>query len=143
MENLNTKMSLLDAERLDKVDNKLQLLLQRVAQLNEKKNIVEDQEKLNKVNELFQMMSNWKDVSASVPALVERLSSLSELHQKALQFSSTLSRLDAEQSSLTESIQTSVTTLDDLKKKFEQNLESIKTNFENLNQRIQSIENKQ
>ncbi|RNA23256.1 dynactin subunit 2 isoform X2 [Brachionus plicatilis] len=143
VENLKTKMSLLDAERLDKVDNKLQILLQRVNQLNEKKGLVEDQEKLNRVNELFQMMSSWKDVSSTVPVLVERLSSLSELHQKALQFTSILSRLDAEQSSLTESIQTSSSTLNDLKNKFEQNLDSIKTNFENLNQRVLSIEGKQ
>lgn len=135
-------MAILDAERLDKVDNKMHLLLQRVNQLNEKKNLVEDQEKLNRVNELFQMMSSWKDVSASVPVLIERLSSLSELHQKALQFTSILSRLDAEQKDLSESIITNSETLNDLKNKFEQNLSSIKTNFENLNQRILSIEGK-
>lgn len=135
-------MGLLDAEKLDKVDTKMHLLLQRVNQLNEKKNIVEDQEKLSKVNELFQMMSGWKDISASVPVLIERLSSLSELHQKALQFTSILSRLDVEQKDLSESIKTSSETLNDLKNKFEQNLNSIKTNFENLNQRILSIEGK-
>jgi DNA repair ATPase RecN len=142
VESLSSKVNLLDGESLEKVDTRLQLLLQRVNQLSEKKNLVEDQEKLSRVNELFQMVSNWKDVSSTVPSLVARLSALNELHQKALQFASVLARLDTEQKSLTDSIHTSTTTLSEIKKNLEQNLDSIKTNFESLNQRVLSIQAK-
>ncbi|CAF0838503.1 unnamed protein product [Brachionus calyciflorus] len=142
VENLSDKMKMLESEGLEKVDTRLQVLLQRVNQLNDKKSLVEDQEKLNRVNELFQIISNWKDVSATVPTLVERLSALSDLHQKALQFTSVLTRLDTEQKSLIESIHTSSSTLSEIKKNLELNLGSIKTNFDSLNQRINSIESK-
>lgn len=69
---------------LEQIESRLQMINQRVNQLNDKKSLVDDQEKLNRVNELYQMVTKWKDVSANVPSIVERLSALNELHQKGL-----------------------------------------------------------
>lgn len=71
---------------LEQIESRLQMIYQRVNQLNDKKSLVDDQEKLNRVNELYQMVTKWKDVSANVPSVVERLSALNELHQKGLLF---------------------------------------------------------
>ena len=75
-------MNLLDTPALEQVELRLQIISQRMSQLNEKKTVFEDQEKLNRINELYQMVTKWKDASANVPSLVERLSALNDLHQK-------------------------------------------------------------
>ena len=82
VENLNSKLSLLDMPSLEQVESKLQIVSQRINQLNEKKSLIEDQEKMNRINELYAIVNNWKDVSASVPGIVERLSALNDIHQK-------------------------------------------------------------
>lgn len=82
VESLNTKINLIDSQTLEQIESRLQMISQRVSQLNDKKNLIEDQEKLNRVNELYTMISKWKDVSATVPAIVERLTALNDLHQK-------------------------------------------------------------
>lgn len=107
IEHLNTRVNLLDSASLDQIESRLHLLSQRVSQLNEKKVAIEDQEKLARVNELYSMITNWRDASATVPALVERLTALNDIHQKAFQFSSILSRLDSEQQSIKQTIETS------------------------------------
>ena len=70
VESLSTKIGLIET------------ITQRVNQLNEKKASIEDQEKINRVNELYLMVSKWKDISATVPSIVERLTALNEIHQK-------------------------------------------------------------
>ena len=84
VENLNSKLSLLDIQSLDQIESKLQIVMQRINQLNEKKSIVEDQEKLTRINELYGIVNNWKEVSASVPVIVERLAALNEIHLKGM-----------------------------------------------------------
>lgn len=80
------------------------MIVQRVNQLNDKKTVIEDQEKLQRVNELYSMIVKWKDFSAAVPAIVERLSALNELHEKAFQFASILTRLDSDQQAIKEKL---------------------------------------
>jgi dynactin-2 len=143
VENLNSKLSLLDVQSLEQIESKLQIVSQKVtSQLSDKKGVIEDQEKMLRINELYTMVNNWKDVSATVPTIVERLTALNEIHQKAFQFSSTLTRLDKEQQDTIKSIETSTDVLNHLKKSFETNLESIKANFDALNERILSIDPK-
>lgn len=136
VENLNSKMSLLDNSALEQVEHRLQIVNQRLTQLNEKKNLFEDQEKLNRINELYQMVVKWKDASSSVPSIVERLAALNDLHQKAFQFPAILNRLDTEQQSIDKKLTTSSDLLVQLKQNFESNLNSINKNFEVLMSRI-------
>ena len=79
---MSTKIGLIDNQALEQVESRLQTITQRVNQLNEKKASIEDQEKINRVNELYLMVSKWKDISATVPSIVERLTALNEIHQK-------------------------------------------------------------
>jgi hypothetical protein len=76
------KLSLLDGQSLDTIESRIQLITQKVNGLNEKKSVIENQEKLNRVNEVYKMLSNYKDMSAKVAVIVERLASLNEIHQK-------------------------------------------------------------
>ncbi len=73
-------------QSLEQVESKLQIISQNINKLNEKKSLIEDQEKMTRINELYTIVNNWKDVSASVPAIVERLSALNDIHQKGTFF---------------------------------------------------------
>lgn len=77
-------MSLIESQSLDLIESRLQMVAQRVNQLNEKKTLIDDNEKLNRVNELYSLLCSWKDLSALLPLIVERLSAFNELHQKGL-----------------------------------------------------------
>ena len=84
VENLSMKLSLLDGQSLDNIETRIQLIMQKVNGLNEKKAIIEDQEKLNRVNELYKTLSTYKDMSSKVSVIVERLTALNEIHQKGI-----------------------------------------------------------
>ena len=71
----------------------MQTVLQRVTQLNEKKTVIEDHEKLQRINELYTIISRWKDLSAAVPTIVERLAALNELHEKGRIFCFSLKKI--------------------------------------------------
>ena len=82
VENMSNKMSLIEKQSLEQTESRLQAISVRVSQLNDKKSLVEDQEKLNRVNELYTIVSKWKDMSALVPSIVSRLTALNDIHQK-------------------------------------------------------------
>lgn len=140
IESLSSKMNLIEKQSLEQTESRLQAVSSRVNQLNEKKSLVDDQEKLNRVNELYTMVSKWKDMSALVPSVVDRLSALNDVHQKAFEFPAILSRLNAEQDSIKQNLNTSTDVLKDLEKNFEANMASIKKNFDLLNEKINGSE---
>ncbi len=96
VEHLNMKMKLIDTQSIEIIESKLQWMIQKVNQLNEKKAVLDDNEKYNKINELYNKLVKWQDMFAMFPKLIERLASLNELHQQASHFATTLSRLDTE-----------------------------------------------
>jgi uncharacterized phage infection (PIP) family protein YhgE len=105
VENLSLKLNLLDNQSLDGIDSRIQLITQKVNSLNDKKSIIEDQEKLNRVNQLYKMLSNCKEMSTKVTTIVERLAALNEIHQRAFQFSTMLARMDNDQEVMKKSVE--------------------------------------
>lgn len=73
---------MVDNQSIDLIESRLQSVSQRVNQLNERKNSIEDHEKLNRVNELYNLLCKWKELSSELPSIVERLSSLDGIHKK-------------------------------------------------------------
>jgi dynactin 2 len=112
---LNSRLSLIEPSSLDALESRLQIVLQRLNQIGEKKSLVEDSERLARINEMYSLLSKWKDFSSLVPAVVERLNSLNELHEKALEFSKTLTRLDNEQQQMKQELDTGTVALNEVK----------------------------
>ena len=142
VEHLNGKFNLFDSNSLEQVESRLSTVLQKVNQLNEKKGLFDDREKMQRVNELYTMISDWKDASTMVPVVVDKLAALNEVHQKAFEFVSILNRLDSEQEEMKQQIQLGTDTLNKLKQTLDENLDSIKNNFNTLNDRILTIGSK-
>jgi len=136
LEQLTTRLNLLDGTNLEHIDMKLANVLARLNTINEKKTTVDEQDKQNKAVELFEMMSRWETMAANLPIIQQRLIALNELHQQAFQFSSTLSHYEAEQQALKTSLDTNEQLLKQLKTTFQSNLESLKTQLATIDQKL-------
>lgn len=131
-------MNLIDTQSIDIIESRLQWMIQKLNQLNEKKTLFDDNEKFNKINDLYSKLVKWQEMFQLLPNIIERLSSLSELHQQASQFVSILNRLDNEQLLIKQKLEANVDVVKQIKSNFDGNLKSIEKNIENLKNAVQS-----
>ncbi|XP_022310704.2 dynactin subunit 2-like isoform X2 [Crassostrea virginica] len=136
---LNTKLSLLEPANLDQVDVRLASVLQKLNQIAEKKSGQADLERQNKVSELYDMVKKWDSVRDTLPNVVDRLVSLKELHEQALQFSQLLSHLDTAQQEITTTLADHGDMMKKLQTMFKENSSTIQGNCESLDKRMKSL----
>ena len=136
---LNCRLGLLEPNHLDHIEGRLAALLQKLNTVSEKKVALEDTEKNNKIAELYEMMIANQAIATALPDVVERLDSLQSLHQQAMQFSKTLVQLDSLQQKIETNLSTNQKTLEETKRQFAQNLETIQKNFDNIDQRMNKL----
>ena len=136
---LNSRLGLLEPNHLDHIEGRLAALLQKLNTISEKKVALEDTEKNNKIAELYEMMIANQAIATALPDVVERLDSLQSLHQQAMQFSKTLVQLDSLQQKIETNLSTNQKTLEETKRQFAQNLETIQKNFDNIDQRMNKL----
>ncbi|GFT72091.1 dynactin subunit 2 [Nephila pilipes] len=136
---LSSKLNLLEPSILDQLEGRFAILHQCMQQAAEKKHQVEDAEKQNKIAELYELAKKVDEMSSSLPQVVERLVSLKELHEQALQFSKALTQLDATQQQITSSLKNNGTLLKEVQGTFLKNTEMIETNIASLNSRIAAL----
>jgi len=115
---------------------KLANVLARLNAINDKKTLVDEQDKQSKAVELFDMMSRWESMAANLPIIQQRLIALNELHQQAFQFSTALSHYEAEQQALKTSLNANDQLLKQLKTTFESNIDSLKSQLNNIDQKL-------
>ncbi|CAF0878074.1 unnamed protein product [Rotaria sp. Silwood1] len=136
LEQLTTRINLLDGTNVDHIDMKLANVLSRLNAINDKKTLVDEQDKQSKAVELFDMMSRWESMAASLPIIQQRLIALNELYQQAFQFSTALSHYEAEQQALKTSLDANDHLLKQLKTTFESNLVSLQSQLNNIDQKL-------
>ncbi|XP_048755747.1 dynactin subunit 2-like [Ostrea edulis] len=136
---LNSKLSLLETSNLDQVDVRLASVLQKLNQIGEKKSGQADLERQNKISELFDMVKKWDSVRDTLPHVVDRLVSLKELHEQALQFSQLLSHLDTAQQEISATLGAHGDMMKQLQVMFNDNSNTIKGNCDSLDQRIKAL----
>ncbi|XP_035226105.1 dynactin subunit 2-A-like [Stegodyphus dumicola] len=136
---LSSKLNLLDPNYLEQIESRLLVLHQCMAQISEKKQAVEDAEKQNKVAELYELAKKVDELSSSLPQVVQRLVSLKDLHEQALQFSKALTQLDTTEQQITNALKNNEVMLKEVQATFLKNIEMIETNITSLNARIQAL----
>jgi hypothetical protein len=96
VDQLQSRVALLDSTQLDGLDARLTALLQKLSQVRinigclifsqfqvaekKKEKLSDDSEK--RIAELFELMTKYESVCASLPAIVDRLRSLQKLHDQ-------------------------------------------------------------
>lgn len=140
---LNSKLSLLDASNTETVEARLNAVLQKMQKISEKKEeeAQADPDKQKKIGDLFELTKKWEATAESLPQVVDRLVSLKELHEQALQFSQTLSYLDTAQ----QEVKTNLAANSDMQKQLQTNLvdnnKVIQQNVESIEKRLKALEN--
>jgi len=136
---LMARVKMLDLGQMDLVEARLSSISHRLNQLNDKKETLEQAGKISKVSELYDLMSKWEPVSASLPSIVERLTLLKDLHEQALQFGQTMSRLDATQQQIETQLKSQTSLLKQVDGTVSGNVAVIQSNCESLANRLKAL----
>lgn len=138
---LETKMNLLDPEKLPQVDTRLQAVLNKLMEINKekKKSGAEAQGTNKKVDEIYETVQKWSSIGEVLPDLVERLEALNNLHTQASQFSSTLKSMETLQNEISSKLTNASTLQNQLQKSFAENSQTVQVNVASLEKRIQSL----
>ncbi|RXG53173.1 Dynactin subunit 2, partial [Armadillidium vulgare] len=84
VEILSSRLALLEPTHLDHVEGRLHAVHTRMNAISEKKTAVEDANKQSKVSELYDLMKKCEVLTAALPEIVDRLSSVENLHQEGV-----------------------------------------------------------
>ncbi|XP_014661552.1 PREDICTED: dynactin subunit 2-like [Priapulus caudatus] len=133
------KLALLEPANLDQVEGRLQAMNQKLKQIADKRSVVEDADAVNRVAALYELMMRWEQTTACLPAVVERMSALKDLHEQALQFSQALSYLDSVQQQLASSLHANEAQLKTVSGTFSDNMAAIRSNCESLDSRLKVL----
>ncbi|XP_067008388.1 dynactin subunit 2 [Anabrus simplex] len=141
---LNAKVSLLDTGHLDQVEGRLIALAEKMDTAAEKGAArAQDAERDRKIAELYELVkSSSEDLSALLPQTLDRMLALESLHQQALDFSRSLSQLEALQEQISGSLQDNDVYMKSVQQSFTQNVDCIKKNMASLETRINAITKK-
>lgn len=96
-------------------------------------------DKIVKVNELYELVKKWDSCADALPTIVDRLYTLQDLHQQAMEFSSSLKALETAQSELSGNVDSHGKMLKDVHKTFSANVDVIKGNVETLEKRMNAL----
>ncbi|XP_072307814.1 dynactin subunit 2 isoform X2 [Eucyclogobius newberryi] len=139
IELLQARVSALDSATLDQVEARLQSVLGKMNEIAKHKAAIEDAETQNKVTQLYDLVQKWDAVSTSVPQVVQRLVSVKELHEQAMQFGQLLTHLDTTQQMINHTLKDNNSLLTQVQQTMKENLAAIDENFAAIDQRIKKI----
>ncbi|CAD5111021.1 DgyrCDS373 [Dimorphilus gyrociliatus] len=136
---LASQISLLQPNTIDAVDARLQSVSFMLNQLKEQGPENIEAEKLAKVDEVKTLLEKYENVVDGLPLLVDRLSSLNELHQHALEFNTALTQLENSQGQIANLLQSHTDDLKELKTTMADNTKILQDNAAEIESKIKSI----
>ncbi|ELR52103.1 dynactin subunit 2 [Bos mutus] len=139
VELLQAKVGALDLAVLDQVEARLQSVLGKVNEIAKHKASVEDADTQSKVHQLYETIQRWSPIAASLPELVQRLVTIKQLHEQAMQFGQLLTHLDTTQQMIACSLKDNATLLTQVQTTMCENLSTIEGNFANIDERMKKL----
>ncbi|RWS17116.1 Dynactin subunit 2-A-like protein [Dinothrombium tinctorium] len=79
---MSARISQMDSSHLESIEARLKSLLNKLNQMSEKKAQLEDIEKQNKIDELYEIVMKNEKRSASMPLIATRLNALNDLQEQ-------------------------------------------------------------
>eukprot|EP00036_Acanthoecidae_sp_10tr_P008239 CAMPEP_0182916200 /NCGR_PEP_ID=MMETSP0105_2-20130417/795_1 /TAXON_ID=81532 ORGANISM="Acanthoeca-like sp., Strain 10tr" /NCGR_SAMPLE_ID=MMETSP0105_2 /ASSEMBLY_ACC=CAM_ASM_000205 /LENGTH=374 /DNA_ID=CAMNT_0025053129 /DNA_START=21 /DNA_END=1145 /DNA_ORIENTATION=+ len=142
-----TKMSLkLDAlteEGAATVRDRLEAVKNHVVEVEEKNKAAaenaEADEQMQRIDQLYQTAADLDKFSASIPTLIERLTTLKAIHEKGADFAKTVAGLENTQSKLQAMFSNDKATLEKLSATFADNMAQIEANFKATEDRMKAL----
>ncbi|CAG9865452.1 unnamed protein product [Phyllotreta striolata] len=142
-EQLSATASLLDSAQLDHIEGRLGNLAQKLETIAEKKKSSQkDDDKDKMILELYELVKNTEGVSKLLPQTIARLKALEQMHDKAIDFTKTLTQIELTQTEMAGHVQNNKMLLQGVQESFAVNLNEINSTVTNLDARIKAIKNK-
>ncbi|XP_044142247.1 dynactin subunit 2 isoform X2 [Bufo gargarizans] len=139
VEILQVKVNMLDVSSLDQVEARLQSVLGKMNEIAKQKSAVEDADTESKVHQLYDIVQKWDSMSGTLPQVVQRLVTLKQLHEQAMQFGQLLTHLDTTQQMISNSLKDNTTALAMVQKAMKENLATVEDNFAGIDSRIKKL----
>ncbi|KAK9744685.1 Dynamitin [Popillia japonica] len=137
---LSATASMLDSAQLDHIEGRLTALTQKLESVAEnKKQMSNDAEGDEKVQELYNIVKANENVSKILPETVERLTALKALHEKATDFATSLTQIELLQSEISSNVENNKNLLQGVQESFANNLNEINKTVMSLDRRIKEI----
>ncbi|KAF0980116.1 hypothetical protein FDP41_013765 [Naegleria fowleri] len=95
-----------------------------------------------KVDRLYQKVRKWDELAMQVPMIVSRLQTLKIVHDEAIYFAGTVTKLKEQQEELMELLHGNADVLENFNQNFSENLAIINNNMKSLQERIRNLEKK-
>ncbi|XP_042551216.1 dynactin subunit 2-like [Dipodomys spectabilis] len=139
VELLQAKVSTLDLAVLDQVEARLQSVLGKVNEIAKHKASVEDTDTQSKVHQLYETIQSWSPIASTLPELVQRLVTIKQLHEQAMQFGQLLTHLDTTQQMIASSLKDNTTLLTQAQTTMHVNLATVEGNFVSIDEQMKKL----
>uniref|UniRef100_A0A023F9R4 Putative dynamitin n=2 Tax=Triatoma infestans TaxID=30076 RepID=A0A023F9R4_TRIIF len=133
------KVALLEVSQLEAIDARMTSLLAKLDQLSERSSSLQDQERDNKISELYDLARTMEDMSQVLPRALDRMIALETLHIQGTGFVKSLAQLEATQQALNNSCETTKEALRAVEQNFAASVKAIKANLEQVDARIKVL----
>nr|XP_048274833.1 dynactin subunit 2 isoform X2 [Myodes glareolus] len=139
VELLQAKVNALDLAVLDQVEARLQSVLGKVNEIAKHKASVEDADTQSKVHQLYETIQRWSPTASALPELVQRLVTIKQLHEQAMQYGQLLTHLDTTQQMIAASLKDNATLLAQVQTTMCENLATVEGNFASIDERMKKL----
>ncbi|PNI39233.1 DCTN2 isoform 21, partial [Pan troglodytes] len=114
-------------------------VLGKVNEIAKHKASVEDADTQSKVHQLYETIQRWSPIASTLPELVQRLVTIKQLHEQAMQFGQLLTHLDTTQQMIANSLKDNTTLLTQVQTTMRENLATVEGNFASIDERMKKL----
>lgn len=143
-ETLGSWLSLFKPETMQRVNNEVDYLSQRLEKVNDQ--VANDEDKMqldsqakSRLDQLYNLVTSTDKYRALVPTVIHRLNAMEELQQKAAQVTTTVNHLEQVQEQIVDNLQLNKGELTSLTEMFAKNIEFIQGFSNDIDSRIAAI----
>ncbi|XGW15727.1 hypothetical protein V3C99_001294 [Haemonchus contortus] len=142
MEDVRFRLDVLNPSYIEGMETKLNSIISKLDQVDDKRQKSVDGEMETKVNDLLELMSKWDVVCAAMPSNLKKLQGLHRLHEQAQHFSERLSQLVGVRDQIEKAIAADRMAMCELQVKAKEDISALLGQVTNLEERLKKIEKK-
>lgn len=139
IEDIRFRLEALNPSYIDGMESKLNALLSKLDQVDDKRRKVLDDEIETKVNELLELMTKWDVACAAMPINIKRLQGLHRLHEQAQHFSERLAQLVGVRDQIEKAIAADRMAMCELQVKAKEDITAVLRQITNLEERLKKL----
>ncbi|KAG2391741.1 hypothetical protein C9374_013226 [Naegleria lovaniensis] len=140
LSSLEKKLNMLDPFLLQSLESRVKFISKELDTISTSEN--HSSFNSEKVDSLFQKVSKWDELAKQVPMIVSRLQTLKIVHDEAIYFAGTVTKLKEQQEELMDLLHGNEDVLANFNQNFAENLTIINNNMKSLQERIKNLEKK-